>query len=390
MSHAPRIPMIPLAHLTSRARRPVRGVTLIELMVGMVIGLLAVLVIAQVALLFEGQKRSTTGGSDAQVNGALSLQMLQRDLQMAGYGIATGSGAGCELRGNRDGVTPPWHGQPMVPVRIVQGTDATRGSPDTIFVMLSGRPGTSFHALPVALSRVHRKNDVSLGVVSTVNLGAETAQAGDLLALIPTNTATSWCSVVEVTTTPAALADTIEHAESGAWNQDATANIRPGVSFTDVGYAVGDQFVNLGSMIYREYALGADTAAGGGTALTLRSTDAANAAWSAADVLFPQIVNLQAVYGLDTSATADDVVDTWTTTAPTTPDGWGRAIAVRVAVVARSGQYEKTEVTANQPTWRPDGSTAETLPVDHLSDWRHYRYKVFEVVVPLRNLLWQS
>lgn len=377
--------------LTSQhARTSARGVTLIELMVGMVIGLLAVLVIAQVALLFEGQKRSTTGGSDAQVNGALSLQMLQRDLQMAGYGISTGSGAGCELRGNRDGVSPPWHGQPMVPVRIVQGTDATRGSPDSIFVMLSGRPGTSFHALPVRLSRVHRKNDVSLGVDATVNLGAETAQAGDLLALIPANTATSWCSVVEVTGTPAALADTIDHAESGAWNQDATANIRPGVSFTDVGYGVGDQFVNLGTLIYREYALGADTAAGGGTALTMRSTDASNAAWSTAEVLYPQIVNLQAVYGIDTSATPDDVVDSWTTTAPTTPAGWGAAIAVRVAVVARSSQYEKTEVTTTQPTWRPDGSTVETLPVDHLSDWRHYRYKVFEVVVPLRNLLWQS
>lgn len=381
---------MPHAHTSRHARSSARGVTLIELMVGMVIGLLAVLVIAQVALLFEGQKRSTTGGSDAQVNGALSLQMLQRDLQMAGYGITTGSGAGCELRGNRDGVTPPWHGQPMVPVRIVQGTDATRGSPDTIFVMLSGRPGTSFHALPVALSRVHRKSDVSLGVNANVNLGAETARAGDLLALIPTNTATSWCSVVEVTRDATALGDTIEHAESGAWNQDATANIRPGVSFSDVGYAVGDQFVNLGTLIYREYALGADTAAGGGTALTMRSTDASNAAWSAAEVLYPQIVNLQAVYGIDTSATPDDVVDSWTTVAPTTPAGWGAAIAVRVAVVARSTTYEKAEVTTTQPTWRPDGNTVETLPVDHLSDWRHYRYKVFEVVVPLRNLLWQS
>ena len=73
---------MPHAQPSRHARSSARGVTLIELMVGMVIGLLAVLVIAQVALLFEGQKRSTTGGSDAQVNGALSLQMLQRDLQI--------------------------------------------------------------------------------------------------------------------------------------------------------------------------------------------------------------------------------------------------------------------------------------------------------------------
>ncbi|MFM2347940.1 MAG: hypothetical protein RL654_2693, partial [Pseudomonadota bacterium] len=42
-----------------------RGVTLIELMVGMVIGLLAVLVISQVAILYEGRKRTITSGSDA-------------------------------------------------------------------------------------------------------------------------------------------------------------------------------------------------------------------------------------------------------------------------------------------------------------------------------------
>ncbi len=375
-------------------RRPppagTHGVTLVELMVGMVIGLLAVLVIAQVALLFEGQKRSTTGGSDAQVNGALTLQALARDLQMSGYGITTGSGAGCRLRGLRSGVTPPWNDLPMVPVRIVQGTDTTRGSPDSLYVMLSGRPGTSFSALPVRLSRVHKKGDLSVGVDASTNLGSETAQAGDLLALIPTDTVNSWCSVVQVTTTPAALADTINHDLTGAWNQDATANVQPGTTFDAVGYAVGDQFVNLGTLIYREYALGADSAAGGGTALTLRTTDASSAVWSAAEVVYPQIVNLQAVYGIDTSATADGVVDSWTTTSPTTPAGWSRVLAVRVAVVARSANYEKAEVTAAEPTWLPDGVTAEALKVDHLSDWRHYRYKVFEMVIPLRNLLWQS
>jgi type IV pilus assembly protein PilW len=31
-----------------------------------------------------------------------------------------------------------------------------------------------------------------------------------------------------------------------------------------------------------------------------------------------------------------------------------------------------------------------TLKVDGNADWKHYRYKVYETVVPLRNLLWQS
>ena len=92
-------------------RRPARGVSLIELMIGMAIGLLAVLVMTQVTVVFEGRKRSTTSGSDAQVNGALALQTLQRDIQMAGYGMTSGGAAGCTLRGQffaRCKPVPPW------------------------------------------------------------------------------------------------------------------------------------------------------------------------------------------------------------------------------------------------------------------------------------------
>jgi type IV pilus assembly protein PilW len=76
-------------------------------------------------------------------------------------------------------------------------------------------------------------------------------------------------------------------------------------------------------------------------------------------------------------------------------------VAVRVAVVARSTQNEqrpntagKEWVTADRPVWYPDGVTPTPLHVDKAppgagDDWRNYRYKVFETVIPLRNLLWQ-
>ncbi|WP_457324209.1 PilW family protein, partial [Roseateles sp. P5_E11] len=72
--------------LTPR-RAAVRGATLIELMIGLLLGLVVVLVTAQVLSFAEGQKRVTTGGADAQVNGALGLYTLQREIQMAGYGL---------------------------------------------------------------------------------------------------------------------------------------------------------------------------------------------------------------------------------------------------------------------------------------------------------------
>lgn len=75
-----------------------RGVTLVELLVGMAIGLFAVLLITQVAILFDSQKRNTTSGADAQINGAVALHTLQRDLQAAGFGLTAGGGAGCLVR----------------------------------------------------------------------------------------------------------------------------------------------------------------------------------------------------------------------------------------------------------------------------------------------------
>lgn len=49
-------------------------------------------------------------------------------------------------------------------------------------------------------------------------------------------------------------------------------------------------------------------------------------------------------------------------------------------------------ITPDPPVWHPDGSTPEDLRVDRVvgDQWRNYRYKVYETVVPLRNMLWQA
>ena len=66
-----------------------KGFSLIELMVGLVIGLIAALVISNVLTRYEQQKRSTTGSSDAQTNGAIALYNIQRDMEGAGWGLPT-------------------------------------------------------------------------------------------------------------------------------------------------------------------------------------------------------------------------------------------------------------------------------------------------------------
>jgi type IV pilus assembly protein PilW len=65
--------------------RKSRGFSLIELMVGLVIGMIGVVIMMQIFSVSEGYKRTTTGGDDAQNNGAIGLYGLQRDVRMAGF-----------------------------------------------------------------------------------------------------------------------------------------------------------------------------------------------------------------------------------------------------------------------------------------------------------------
>jgi type IV pilus assembly protein PilW len=116
------------------------------------------------------------------------------------------------------------------------------------------------------------------------------------------------------------------------------------------------------------------------------------------------IVGMRAQYGRDRTSLMDGIVDFWdatknpTETCGVTADntGWLRISAVRIALVARNSQPEKTAVTAAAPIWM--GTTevvgvSASAPIDVSDapraagfDWDQYRYRVFETVVPLRNI----
>jgi type IV pilus assembly protein PilW len=120
------------------------------------------------------------------------------------------------------------------------------------------------------------------------------------------------------------------------------------------------------------------------------------------------IVNIQAQYGISATANSNQVVQwvdaTGSWAAPTIASR-NLIKAVRIAVVARNGLLEKTNVSSvcsslinAAPTgvcaW--DGSTANTVipspapQIDLSNDpnWQRYRYRVFETIVPLRNVIW--
>ena len=68
-------------------------------MVGMLIGLIGIVIITHLYLVNEAYKRSTTGSGSAQVNGAIALFSLERDVRMSGYGFAHSGALGCTCAG---------------------------------------------------------------------------------------------------------------------------------------------------------------------------------------------------------------------------------------------------------------------------------------------------
>jgi type IV pilus assembly protein PilW len=119
------------------------------------------------------------------------------------------------------------------------------------------------------------------------------------------------------------------------------------------------------------------------------------------------VVNLQAQYGISTSANNNNVTQwvdasgsTWDATVMTVANR-NRIKAIRIAVVARNDKMDPdvvsggcSSMTASAPTglcaWAGDStSPAPTIDLSPGNgSWNRYRYRVFETIVPLRNVIW--
>ncbi len=362
-----------------------RGVTLVEVMVGMLLGMLAVLLISQVLLTSEGQKRTTTGGSDAQVNGALALYSVQRDLQMSGYGLTSSPDViGCPISARYNGASPTGFAAALVPVQITPEASRPTGSVgDSIRMLASSKPS---YAVPTrVIPPAYAVGNTEFPVRAALGF------AQNDLALVASNS-TQPCWVFQVTGAPTARA--LPRVNNANWNP---------ANSPDVAYADGAVLMNLGTLVDNRYEIGTGT-----NVLQVSSFDVANPTTRVVRDLQPDIVNLRAFYGRDTTVPPDGVIDTFDQTTPTTNAGWLRVLAVRVVLVARSSTWEKEMVTTANPEWSVGttpavagattctSGTGECITIDVGAgvvgdvEAKHHRYKVFDTVIPLRNMLWSS
>ncbi|HEY1147038.1 MAG TPA: prepilin-type N-terminal cleavage/methylation domain-containing protein, partial [Pseudoduganella sp.] len=75
-------------------RRP-RGFSLVELMVAVVVGMLAVIFATRLLVTSEQQKSAAVGGSDSMQNGMLAMFQINTDAAQAGWGINDALVNGC-------------------------------------------------------------------------------------------------------------------------------------------------------------------------------------------------------------------------------------------------------------------------------------------------------
>ncbi|HLT25465.1 MAG TPA: PilW family protein [Zeimonas sp.] len=354
-----------------------KGVTLVELMVALVIGSIAALVIQQVMAVFEGQKRTSSGGSDAQVNGAVALFSLEREIRQAGYGLFSGTGTLCPLGINIYYNGTVSNGGALRPLVIHDGGTG----PDAIEFL---RSNAAFGAIPTSII----KNMPNSSAIITADSPGGLAQGQ--LFLVAGKGGSKVCTLMQMSQDPQQTGNgwDLQH-NSGQFPYNPS---NPNTAFAVApAYQIGDIVVDMGSFVHGRYQVLCDRLTQVDPTVTPAPYTCANT-----EPLVDQIVDLQAQYGIAPvgstqitqwcNATATSACGNWSN--PGT-DEVARIRAVRLAVVARSVQYEKEAVSpANLVLWEA-GDPGDPPPSRALSDEeRRYRYKVFTTIVPIRNVIW--
>lgn len=327
------------------------GLSLVELMVGVVVALIAVIVIMQVFQLSEGQRRTTTGSDDAQITGAIVLTQLQRDLRQAGNGFSNANLLGCDLTlpngrviTNLSGVmindgTVPAGDANTDTLRVVYGSGD--GSPEGS--RIQAQPGTTAYTVAAPLAFADQN-------FVTATPAARPVACTALLTRVNGNPVGT---TVNVSSGAAGMSNGALHN----WGRAPVTQV----------YRVSGERLTVCNHQTQD----------------CTSTNADN--WTA---IADGVVSLRAQYGVDTTGVMDAVVDAFDQTQNTTACSWYRRPVIRLVLVTRNSQLERDVVTAAAPAWA--ASDALTIDLSGDANWQRYRYRTFETTVPLRNINWQG
>jgi type IV pilus assembly protein PilW len=374
------------------------GFSLIEIMVGMVIALLGTIVMMNVFSVFEAQKRTTTGGSDLQNNGAIALFSMQRTIEQAGYGISKNVDMfGCNLGYTTTGGAAV--SVPIAPVTINPPTSlvpAGDGNTDTLLLMYAR--GAEQPSGDEIISHPSGQDPVTDVTVNSIGMW----HPGDQVIVMPLARPSPSCNLTLTT-----IQSIVTGSSTVTTADGIAAAIFPNVAKTATTgsgwlYNMGNNGFNF---VVQAYAIRNGN-------LTMCDYTANNcgdgtqtnnsAYWLP---IGNDIVSMRAEYGRDDptvdqtqygSPAMKGLVNTYDQTTPVSTSttfacDWGRISAIRLVLVGRNDQPNPKPVTTSAPTWTDSSAvpidlsgTNPMLPTNFT--WQNYRYKTFETTIALRNI----
>ena len=350
----------PSGATTRRASgRRIAGLTLVELMVGMVVGLLVSLAAASSVRLFSASQRQSVGVGAGGVNAMTAIAAMKNDVSNAGLGFFGQSSFMCPTLNLGVGAALISDGANFTPVQarrvllndvleVVYGSDVSAGA---------AVKATSVNALSAELDSF---------------LPASPNQS----VLIAPDGVAAPCTVRSVTgVTPATpvLKQALALDATGVYNQAAFAAVP--------AYPLKARVALLGDLQWNRYAID------NGNLVLTRVLEGRSA------ILLRNVIGFRVEYGTASAASGGKMLESWQSPADA---GWavidsgniGWVRALRAGVVVRSAQREKPNANGvcEASTAKPQLFGQEIEP--DVADWQCYRYRSAAFVAPLRNIVY--
>ncbi len=377
-----------------------RGMTLIELMVALAVGLGVTLAVTTLLIAAENHKRTTTSTNDAEQTGAYVFHSLDGVLRGAGSGLAESAypspdaGAlGCLL--NAGAILP----------RTATAFPAPFGG------FLGGAP-SNLRVAPLLIAQSQAADGVSDVLVVMGGSGAaggvsrQVTGAGDTTSVILDNavgfaqndlfllsqTGTTDCLLEQVSVNPSSstltLSSTLPYYTADGTTL-ATLSGSTSSYVTPLGNAAANnlQFELIGpdaNHTLYSYDLLQNQH------LVLGNADASQA-------IADGVYQIHAIYGIDTDGNGSQ--DAWAgpgdpgydiNAVMTHPATQRQIVSVRVGLVVRGEYYDKNQVAPALTLFNGltnGGGTSLKVIVTPTGTDQQYRYRVFEFTVPLRNMI---
>ena len=393
--------------VTARAQR---GLTLIELMVAMTIGLFIALGVGLFSVSMSRQFRTTGSNSAADVNTQVALSLIDDAGRSAGAGLYNNGLPLCRtLNAWRDGIIKS-DGAVFMPARITDG--GTAGMSDTI-VFTAGRAQGALSSLPVVDAMADANASVVVGGGGVINNGDFALVGVPVITTGPSPLPVVPCTLMQLTGAPVAQSTAAACGSNASRCQmlpraGGSTGVNPSSApfansirygFASVGGVTGPAVVTRLGSEFRQTAFEV-------MCNSLVTYNAFTEAANCANALVSDVVLLHAQYGVIAVGATNDEVTSWVSAsgawANPGVDEVARIKAVRVVMVTRTKEPDSVEVStactngatvANTGPCGFDDAEAPVIDVSGLTvapgrNWRHYRYRTHTAVIPLRSVIW--